>query len=73
MLKLELSQDDLMLIREALDDEIDIAESVLQGHIDEDQTPETLDDFLAVVSTAQEHVDALKALFARVQEAIDGN
>jgi len=63
MLKhLHLTKEDLELLDEALDDAITVAEGVVELHIDSDQTPETLDEFMEVISTAQDRVAALKTL-----------
>jgi len=63
MLKhLHLTKEDLQLLDEALDDAITVAEGVVELHIDQDQTPETLDEFMEVISTAQDRVAALKTL-----------
>jgi len=73
MLKLELSQDDLHQIDDALEVVVTIAEQEIDGLIEEDQTPETVEDFLDVVFTAQEELATLKNLQQRIQEALDGN
>jgi hypothetical protein len=73
MLKLDLSQDDLHQIDDALEVVVTIAEQEIDGLIEEDQTPETVEDFLDVVFTAQEELATLKNLQQRIQEALDGN
>jgi hypothetical protein len=62
MLKVDLTDEDLELLDEALDDAIVVAEGVLEVHIDSDQTMETIEEFMEVVSTAQDHLAALKTL-----------
>jgi len=57
----------------ALEVVVTIAEQEIDGLIEEDQTPETVEDFLDVVFTAQEELATLKNLQQRIQEALDGN
>jgi methyl coenzyme M reductase alpha subunit len=62
MLKYNLTDEDLELLDDALDDAITVAEGVLEIHIESDQTPETIEEFMEVVSDAQDHLTALKTL-----------
>jgi hydroxymethylpyrimidine pyrophosphatase-like HAD family hydrolase len=62
----ELSEEDLELIKEALSDLLDIEQTTLNIAIDEDQTPETVDEFLEVVSTQQDKIAAINTLAQRL-------
>jgi len=64
---LSLTDDDLELLDEALDDAIEIAQAVLEQHIESDQTPETIEEFMGVVSTAQERLARLHKLQEEVR------
>jgi methyl coenzyme M reductase alpha subunit len=66
---LTLNDEDLELLDEALDDAIEVAEAVLESHIESDQTPETIEEFMAVVSTAQDRLDRLRVLQEEVRRA----
>jgi len=62
----ELSEEDLELIQEALGDLLDQEQVLLECAIDKDQTPETVDEFLDVVSTQQEKIAAISTLAQRL-------
>lgn len=66
---LTLNDEDLELLDEALDDAIEVAKAVLDSHIESDQTPETVDEFMAVVSTAQDRLVRLEKLQEEVRRA----
>lgn len=68
MYKLDLTEEEQELLEEALDDAITVAEGVIEMHIESDQTPETVEEFMEVVSTAQERLIRLVELHTKVTE-----
>lgn len=63
----DLDDEDLALLDDVLEDGVEIAVAVLEMHIESDQTPETVEEFMAVVSDQQDRVAALKNLQQRLR------
>jgi len=63
----DLTQEDLELIDEALHTQIDLEVGTLEATIDADQTPETIEEFMDVVSTLQDKIAALEGLQQRLE------
>jgi hypothetical protein len=68
----DLDEEDLAILSEAIVDSLDIAEGVLQCHIEDDQTPETVEEFLSLVATQTERIARLKELQHRIEEKLGG-
>lgn len=69
MLKeLGLGEEDLEVVAQTLEDGIELAEDVLELTINDDQTPETLDEFMALCAIQTERIARLKLILERVRE-----
>lgn len=58
---------EIELVKEALIDLLETEKDVLDEAIDKDQTPETLDEFLAVVSDQSLRVGSIEGLLKRME------
>ena len=66
MLK-DLTVEQVELIESALENELELAQGVLEYHIERDQTMETLDEFMDVIDTQQGHIADVTALLTEVR------
>jgi len=64
--QLRLSEEDAELLDEILEQSITIEEEVLDTVIDQDQTPDTIEGFMEVVSTQQERIALLRQMRERL-------
>jgi hypothetical protein len=62
----DLSREEIEVLQEVLNDAIEAAQDILNMHIDNDQTPETLDEFMELVSDQQERITILQELQRRI-------
>lgn len=68
MLKFEqlvLDDEEEEALQEALDDAISVAQGILDSLIDDDRTPETVEEFMTVINTQQDRIATLKTLQQR--------
>ena len=66
-MQLDIDPDEAETLLETLDIAVADAEKLLDEHVDEDRMPDTVDEFLAVVTTQQGRVHNLKALAEKVR------
>jgi hypothetical protein len=69
---LELSGEDLELIEEELTEALEVQKILLDEHIERDQMPETVEEFLDLVRHCTDRIAQLKGLLDRVKEASSG-
>jgi chaperone required for assembly of F1-ATPase len=62
---LELDDEEQDALDEALEDALAVAQGVLDSLIDDDQTPETVEEFMTVISSQQDRIAVLKTLQQR--------
>jgi uncharacterized protein Yka (UPF0111/DUF47 family) len=70
---LTFTREDLQVLYEEIDTAIEVATHMLKTTIDEDRTPETVEEFLELVAGSSERLTRLEILLERVKEALDAN
>lgn len=68
MLKFEqlvLDDEEEEALQEALDDAVSVAQGILDSLIDDDKTPETVEEFMTVINSQQDRIATLKTLQQR--------
>jgi len=63
--KFDLTEDEKGLVLDGLVALLQVEEATLKVHIESDQTPETIEEFLRVIVTQQERVYIVDALLRR--------
>lgn len=60
MATIEFDDEELAAVAEAVDSQLIVERSLLDFYIDQDRTPETLDDLMAVAGTQQDRIAVLE-------------
>ncbi len=72
MSTIEFDEEEETAVADAVDSQLTVERTLLDFYVEQDQTPETADEFLAVVSTQQDRIAVLENARTKL-EKVSGN